>query len=159
MSPVQIATTDDLAAWLLLAAEVEPLFGPMVEEASFLAALSNNLQRGSAFCIREEDGPAGKLLLGGLLFSPEPPIYRISWLAVAERARQQGHGARLLQHALAQVILPATVSVVTFGPDTPGGEPARQLYMRFGFVPAEMTTPGPEGGSRQVFRLQLGRCA
>jgi GNAT superfamily N-acetyltransferase len=113
------------------------------------------LQRGSAFCIREEDGPPGNLLLGGLLFSPKAPNYRIRWLAIAERARQQGYGARLLQHALAQVTRPATVSVVTFGPDTPGGAPARHLYMRFGFVPAEMTTPGPEGGSRQVFRLYL----
>jgi hypothetical protein len=35
MSQVQIATSDDLAAWLRLAAEVEPLFGPMVQKSAF----------------------------------------------------------------------------------------------------------------------------
>lgn len=152
---VQIATTFDISAWLQLAAEVEPLFGPLVQEASFLAALANNVQRGSAYCIREDDGPPGSPLLGGLLFSAKPPNYRIGWLAVAERARRQGHGARLLRHALAQVTPPATVSVVTFGLDNAAGLPVRQLYISFGFVPVEMTEPGPEGGSRQIFRLQL----
>jgi GNAT superfamily N-acetyltransferase len=152
---VQIATVDDLPAWLTLAAEVEPLFGPMVQEASFLAALHNNFARGTAFCLREQDGPPGSPLLGGLLFSPHPPLYRISWLAVTEHARHQGHGARLLQHALVQVTPPATISVVTFGADNPAGAPARILYTRFGFTPAEMTTPGVDGSSRQVFRLDL----
>ncbi len=148
MPHVQIATADDFAAWLLLAAEVEPLFGPMIQEASFLAALANNFQRGSAYCIRENDGPPGTPLLGGLLFSPKHPLYRINWLAVSERARKQGFGTQLVQYALAQITPPATVSVVTFGPDNLAGRAARQLYVRFGFTPAEMTTPGPEGGSR-----------
>lgn len=59
MPHIQIATPADLASWLLLAAEVEPLFGPMVNEASFHAALANNFQRGTAYCIREQDGPPG----------------------------------------------------------------------------------------------------
>jgi len=33
--------------------------------------------------------------------------------------------------------------------------PARALYESFGFVPAEHLPNGPEGGSRQRFRLQL----
>lgn len=155
MPIVQISTTEDLAAWLMLAAEVEPLFGPMVNEASFHTALANNFQRGTAYCIRENDGPPGTPLLGGLLFSPKPPLYRIGWLAVAERARHQGHGARLLQYALAQVTPPAMIRVITFGEDNPAGHPARQLYMRFGFLPAEMTKPGPDGTSRQLFQLQI----
>jgi hypothetical protein len=52
---VQQATDDDLPAWLALAAEVEPLFGPMVDEPEFLRALQRNINRGSAFCVRQED--------------------------------------------------------------------------------------------------------
>jgi GNAT superfamily N-acetyltransferase len=152
---VQIATTADLPAWLMLAAEVEPLFGPMVEDPAFLAALTNNVERGSAYCIRKQNGPPGTPLLGGLLFSAKPPIYRIGWLAVTAGARHQGLGSLLLRHALAQVTAPATVTVTTFGPELEAGLPARQLYLRFGFVPAEMTAPGADGGSRQIFQLHL----
>jgi GNAT superfamily N-acetyltransferase len=152
---VQLATVDDIPAWLLLAAEVEPLFGPMIQEPSFLAALINNIQRGSAYCIRNDDDPPGQSLHGGLLFSAKPPLYRIGWLAVAQRARKQGYASSLLRHVLKQAVPPATVQVVTFGSDNLSGRPVRRLYERFGFTPAEMTCSGPDGTSRQIFRLQI----
>ena len=42
----------------------------------------------------------------------------------------------------------------TFGADSIEGHPARRLYESFGFVPAEHLPRGPEGGSRQRFRLR-----
>lgn len=45
---------------------------------------------------------------------------------------------------------------VTFGDDNPAGLPARHFYQALGFEPAETAPPGPEGGSRQVFRLVVG---
>lgn len=52
---------------------------------------------------------------------------------------------------------PGTVEVVTFGADHPGAvtSGARVFYERLGFSPAEATDPGPDGGSRQVFRLAV----
>ena len=49
---------------------------------------------------------------------------------------------------------PGAVAVVTFGADHPGAAAsgARVLYEQLGFAPAEAAEPGPEGGSRQVFR-------
>lgn len=49
---------------------------------------------------------------------------------------------------------PGVVEVVTFGADHPGAAEsgARVFYERLGFTPAEAAQPGPEGGSRQVFR-------
>jgi hypothetical protein len=49
---------------------------------------------------------------------------------------------------------PAIVEVVTFGTDHPGAAAsgARAFYERLGFTPAEAAAPGPEGGSRQVYR-------
>lgn len=153
---IVLATDDDIPAWLTLAAEVEPLFGPMVEEPGFLRALRNNIARGSAYCIRVGDGQPGSPLDAGLLWSESTaPLYKVSWLAVTVSARGQGLGESLVRKVLALVTPPATVSVVTFGADIEGGQAARRLYERLGFIPEEMTTRGPEGGSRQIFRLRI----
>jgi GNAT superfamily N-acetyltransferase len=149
---VRIATREDIPSWLELAAEVEHLFGPHVDDPGFLAALRRSVDRGSAFCIREGDGPTGAPLLAGMLFSAKVPIYRVSWLAVTGRWRHRGLGSLLMAHALEWVQPPAEVSAITFGADFPGGVPARRFYESFGFEPAEMAEDGPEGGSRQVFR-------
>ncbi|WP_204021287.1 hypothetical protein [Sinosporangium siamense] len=43
---------------------------------------------------------------------------------------------------------------MNFGPDHPGASAsgARTFYEQLGFTPAEAAAPGPEGGSRQVYR-------
>jgi GNAT superfamily N-acetyltransferase len=149
------ALPEEIPAWLALAHEVEPLFGPMVDDPGFHRALKKNIARGTAYCIRENGQPAGAPLMGGLLFSPKPPKYVIGWLAVAEAHRRSGIGQALVAHALSQVEPPATISLTTFGPDNPAGEPARCFYQKLGFHPAESAPDGPEGGSRQVYRLDL----
>lgn len=155
MPMVVIAVAEDIPAWRVLAAEVEPLFGPMVGRSEFEEALARMIARGHALCVRADAGPPGSPLLGGLLWSAHPPHYQIAWLAVTASARGQGIGAALIQTALAWVRPPAEITVVTFGPDIPEGEPARLLYQRIGFVAAEAAPDGPEGGSRQVFRRIL----
>jgi len=149
---VFIAQPEDFQSWLRLAAEVEYLFGPMVNEPGFHRALCKNIERETAFCIREDDGPAGVPLLGGLLFSPKPPIYTIGWLAVAQRIRRRGLGRLLLGHAAHLVHPPAEMVVTTFGPDSRYGQPARRFYESMGFHPAEPAPNGPEGSSRQIYR-------
>jgi GNAT superfamily N-acetyltransferase len=149
---VQRAERADLAPWLELAAEVEPLFGPMAHDPVFQRAVLRNIARGTAFCIREEGTRPGSRVLGGLLLSPRPPIYRVGWLAVTESERRRGLGQALLERALAAVPPAAEVLVITFGPGVPGGESARTFYQKMGFSPAEMAEPAPNGASRQVFR-------
>jgi GNAT superfamily N-acetyltransferase len=155
MTSVVMAQTEDIPAWLNLAAEVEPLFGPMVNEPSFLRALHKNIAQGTAFCVRDADGPPGVSLLGGLLFSPKPPVYTIGWLAVTQQYRRHGIGQRLVEYVLDLVTPPAELVVTTFGADNVAGEPARRFYERMGFHAAEAAPDGPEGGSRQVFRRIL----
>jgi len=153
--PVVIAQPEDIPAWLALAAEVEPLFGPMVADPGFQRALRKNIEHGTAFCVRQAGGPPGVPLLGGLLFSPKPPVYTIGWLAVTQRQRRRGIGQRLVEHALGLVAGPAELVVTTFGEDQPAGEPARRFYERMGFQAAEPAPQGPEGGSRQIFRRRI----
>lgn len=101
-------------------------------------------------------GQAG--LLGGLLFSAKPPAYHVRWLVVAERARRQGAGRALMAEAMRRFVSgPGVVEVVTFGAGHPGAAAsgARVFYERLGFFPAEAAAPGPEGGSRQVYRKAI----
>lgn len=156
MPIVTVALPDDLPAWRLLAREVEPLFGPMVGLPAFEEALARKVARGQALCVREGDGDAGAPLLGGLLWSSHPPRYQVGWLAVTARVRRQHIGQQLVAAALTWVEPPATIDVETFGDDNPAGLPARHFYQALGFAPAEVAPPGPEGGSRQVFRLVVG---
>ncbi|MGG0816080.1 GNAT family N-acetyltransferase [Paenibacillus alvei] len=151
------AAHEDSEQWLQLAAEVEYLFGPMVEVPDFLDALHKSIEMGRAFCIRENDEGPGAPLLGGVFFSSSSaPLYKIHWLSVSSRAREQGVATAILRHILRLVHPPAEVLVTTFGEDIADGQPARRLYQKFGFVPLDEAVPnGPEGGSRQKFKLSI----
>jgi ribosomal protein S18 acetylase RimI-like enzyme len=155
---VVLAQPGDIPAWLDLAAEVEPLFGPMVADPGFHAALERNIQRQTALCMREQPDLPGTPLMGALLFSAtRAPHYNIGWLAVAGRWRRQGIAQALVEHCFRLMQPPAELSVVTFGADNLAGRPARRFYERMGFQAAELAPNGPEGGTRQVYRMQLVR--
>ena len=153
---VEPARPEDIPAWRALAAEVEPLFGPMVGVPAFEGALLRNVERGSAFCVREDDGPPGAPLTGAVMVSADPPLHEVGWLAVGGAWRRRGVGRQLMDHVIGLVQPPAEMVVTTFGPDNPAGTAARAFYERLGFRPDEAAPAGPEGGSRQVFRLTLG---
>jgi ribosomal protein S18 acetylase RimI-like enzyme len=153
---VVLAQPVDIPAWLDLAAEVESLFGPMVADPGFHAALERNIQRQTAFCMREQADISGTPLMGALLFSAtHAPHYKIGWLAVGQRWRRQGIAQALVAHCFRLIQPPAELSVVTFGEDTVAGRPARHFYERMGFQAAEAAPNGPEGGTRQVYRRQF----
>jgi len=142
MQRVVTAQIQDIPVWLDLAAEVEPLFGPLVDAPGFHRALVKNVERGTVFCVREAEGPPGAPLLGGLLFSPRPPVYTIGWLAVTQRVRRTGIGSALVEHVLGLIDTPGEVAVTTFGPGYPAGGPARLFYERLGFRPVELDPGG-----------------
>ncbi|GAA0954044.1 GNAT family N-acetyltransferase [Nonomuraea longicatena] len=148
---VRLARPEDVPGLLRLAAQVEHWFGPMVDEPGFHDALHAHI-RDSMALVAESSGPD---LLGGLLFGAEPPVYHVHWCVVSAQARGTGVGRSLMDAAVdAYVRTPGTLEVVTFGPDHPGAvtSGARAFYERLGFTPAEATDPGPEGGSRQIYR-------
>jgi ribosomal protein S18 acetylase RimI-like enzyme len=137
---------DDVASWLEIAREVEPLFGPMPD---FESTLRRNISRGTAPCVRD---PGGQVL-GGMLLRAAPHA-QITWLAVRSSARRRGVGHALVAEALRRYPPPCAVLVDTFGEEIIGGYPARRLYESFGFLPGEDLPDGPEGGSRQRFWLR-----
>ncbi|MFC8869817.1 GNAT family N-acetyltransferase [Streptomyces sp. NPDC057148] len=148
---VRLAEAQDVPGFLALAGQVEHWFGPMVGEAGFHAAVRDHIRRSEALVA----GPVGSPLLGAMLFGPTAPAHHVHWLVVSEHARGTGVGRALMDDAMRRWVRgPGTVEVVTFGSDHPGAHVsgARVFYERLGFVAAEAAGPGPEGGSRQVFR-------
>lgn len=159
---IRLAEERDLPGFLGLAAQVEHWFGPMVDDPGFGAAVVGHIRSSRALVASVEDTAAAPTpqppLLGGLLFGSDAPIFHIHWLVVSDRARGQGVGAALMADAMKRWVPgPGTVEVVTFGADHPGAvdSGARVFYERLGFTPAEAADPGPEGGSRQIFRLPV----
>ena len=140
-----LANEGDIASWLEIVREVEPLFGPM---PAFDGTLGRTITRAGAWCVRDSDG----VVLAGMILSP-PERSTIDWLAVRRSARGRGHGRELVAHALHEFTGAREVIVDTFGEDSVEGRPARRLYESFGFVEAEELERGPEGGTRQRFRL------
>ena len=144
---VRLAGIDDIPAWLEIVREVEPLFGPM---AKFDITLKSKIEDSGALCVRDVCG----VVAGGLLLGGAPPDHWIRWLAVRKSARGQGVATDLIRSALARcVAAPCTVSLATFGADNLAGRPARALYERMGFVAGEMLPRGPEGGTRQLYKM------
>ncbi|WP_424641953.1 N-acetyltransferase family protein [Embleya sp. AB8] len=145
----------DRSGFVALAAEVEHWFGPMVEEPGFHAALDEHLREGRALVVPAD---VGRPPLGGLLFGSAPPVHHVHWLVVSERARGRGVGRALMAEATRRFGPgPGTVELITFGIDHPGAIEggSRAFYASLGFTAAEAAEPGPEGGSRQVFRRVL----
>lgn len=150
---VRLAGARDAPAFVALAAEVEHWFGPMVDDPGFHDAVDGHVRRSRALVAVDGDD-----VLGGLLMGVGRPVCHVHWLVVAERARGRGIGRALMADAMRRFVHgPATVEVVTFGADHPGAVVggARVFYERLGFVPAEAAEPGPEGGSRQVYRKSI----
>ncbi|PWV64581.1 GNAT family N-acetyltransferase [Plasticicumulans acidivorans] len=138
----------DFLSWLALAREVEPLFGPMVDEEGFHAALRQAIGGEAAFCIRHDDGDA---LCGGVIISPA--ANEIVWLAVAERFRRRGFGRALLRGALDRLERRERIRVQTFAAGVAAGAAARRLYLAAGFSDVEAAGANPAGIATVIMQL------
>lgn len=151
------AQLDDLPAWLDLARDVEDYFGhELADDPGYQESVRKNIQRGTAYCVREQDAPPGAALQGALLLSPRAIKVEINWLAVSPRWRRAGIASALLQHGLNTITPPAEIVLITFSESVPNSNPARKLYLRHGFHPAEEGPPNAAGLPTQVFRLVRG---
>jgi ribosomal protein S18 acetylase RimI-like enzyme len=152
---VRLASEEDAPGFIELAGQVEQWFGPMVGEPGFRTALEKHIRQGTALVAATSEGTD---MLGGLLFTSKPPMYHVRWLVISEHARGKGIGRALMADALERFVMgDGIVEVVTFGADHPraSASGARAFYERLGFTPTASVAPGPDGGSRQVFRKMV----
>jgi ribosomal protein S18 acetylase RimI-like enzyme len=149
---VELATRDDISAWLVLADEVSELFGAdMAHDVGFREGLERNIQRGTAFCVRIDGEFAG-----AMIFNNDS----IHWLAVSKRFRHRGVGAALVRRATQTAT--TRVRVITFGEGHPhpDASAARALYRALGFVETH-EDPGvvPDRTPREVLAWSSVRLA
>lgn len=114
---------------------------------SFETHLRRAIDRGTALVSADRTGVAG-----GALLSRDGQPHQIHWLAVRQSQRRKGIGAVLVAAILGRWPT-GDVEVVTFTAGTPGGEPQRRLYERFGFVCSGRTDPAPDSGDRDLYVL------
>ncbi len=137
---IRKAAGHDVEGWVRLAREVEPLFGPMVEDPGFRDALAGAIDAGIAWCVTDggADGPAGIVVV-------DPEINGIEWLAVGSVHRGKGYGRALISHAVSVLDRTRDVRVQTFAPGIAEGEAARKLYLGAGFIDVEDAGKNPAG--------------
>ena len=132
MKAVRESTMADYDDWLALAREIEPLFGPMVEDASFCEGLERAITERCALCVSEWSEEQGRsVFCGGVVVSKE--ANEILWLAVTREGRRHGLGAILLTEAIDCLDRNRPIAVTTFARTIEAGLPARRLYRRRGF--------------------------
>jgi len=141
----ELATTADVASWLEIVGEVEPLFGPMPD---FEATLLRKIGQRAALCVRSGDLT---VVLGGIVLGGGAPWGWIRWLAVRSSARGIGVGQCLVEEAIRRLATSETISVDTFREENVEGQPARRLYERLGFLSGPLVQA--EGLPRQRYTL------
>lgn len=133
----------DFVAWITLVKEVEHLFGPMADEASFQDGLEQAILQKTAFCIRSEQNEDKQELMGGVVISKE--TNEIAWLAVSKKYRSEGYGKVLLNYAISQLDRQNEIYVQTFDESVPEGKAARRLYVNLGFKDSKPGGLNPAG--------------
>jgi len=148
---VDFSELTDFDAWIRLAKEVEPLFGPMADDVDFQEALKQAILDRTAFCIRSDSSKKDKPLKGGIVISKESN--EIAWLAVSQQYRRMGYGQKLIKFAISKLNAQESVYVQTFDKSVPEGKPARKLYLYFGFTDFKDGGLNPAGVSTVIMKL------
>lgn len=148
---IAYAALTDFDAWTALAREVEHLFGPMADDASFQKALRQAIAQKTAFCIRANLEESDHALKGGIVISKESN--EIAWLVVSDRHRGKGYGRKLLKFAVDKLNHQESIFVQTFDESNSEGKAARKLYSDFGFVDYKDGGLNPAGIPTVIMRL------
>lgn len=142
---------NDFDAWIDLSREVENLFGPMADEASFQDALRQSISQQTAFCIRSERDENKRILKGGIVISKE--TNEIAWFVVSKNYRKKGYGRELLDYAIDKLDRQKDIYVQTFHDSVIEGQPARRLYIEFGFSDYKPGGLNPAGIDTVIMKL------
>jgi ribosomal protein S18 acetylase RimI-like enzyme len=148
---IRLAKATDVDAWMMLAREVEHLFGPMVAETSFHDALHQAISSKTAFCAIQADGGTPAVLAGGVVISKE--FNQIVWLAVSRTYRGRGIGKALLEFAIGKLSRKENIFVQTFDASVPEGLAARRLYAGLGFTDFQRGGLNPAGVPTMIMHL------
>lgn len=127
---ISFITEKEIPAFLDIAGQVEPLFGPMLDDENFHKALEEAVKI-KAVLGCHISSKAGDKLLGALVLSREENS--VEWLAIDGLSRGFGAGRLLLSEAIKLLDERKDIKVQTFSPEIEEGKAAVRLYESFGF--------------------------
>ncbi len=136
---IRLLSLADYDAWIELAREVEPLFGPMADSPDFQEGIKHCILSHDAYGIENEE----KELAG--IIALDRANNEILWLAVTSEQRGKRYGEKLVQKALEELGTGRDIHVQTFTGDISEGRAARAVYTRNGFTDLKGAGPNPAG--------------
>ena len=148
---IRLVTNKDIDDWLILAKEVEPLFGKMVGCKEFLFGIKESIYNRSAFCVIHTTNE-----IGGIV-AVDKNKNEILWLAVHREYQSKGYGRQLLKAAMDSLDDTRPVYVQTFSAGVTEGKAARHLYEQFGFVDYEESGKNPAGIDTVIMRFDSAK--
>jgi len=152
---VDCSKLKDFDAWIALAREVEPLFGPMSDELDFQEALRQAISAKTAFCICSDLNEEEESLIGGIVISKESN--EIAWLAVSQKYRRKGYGRKLIEFAISKLNQRENIFVQTFNESVSEGASARKLYLDVGFTDIRDGESNPAGVPTVIMQLEASK--
>jgi diadenosine tetraphosphate (Ap4A) HIT family hydrolase/ribosomal protein S18 acetylase RimI-like enzyme len=146
---VRWVTFEDTPAWIQLATTVADLFNSptMATNKSFHDYMIRKIKNFEALAAIDR---MSSRCLGIIGFSRTNN--RISWFAVQPDLRGKGIGKRLLDTALRHLDNTKDITVVTFPTDHEGGQAARIIYQKVGFVDERVFTD--EDGNKRCIMIR-----
>jgi GNAT superfamily N-acetyltransferase len=146
---VRVLELSDYQDWLVLAAQVEHLFGAMTNSDDFRAAIKECIKNNDAYGIENVDNT----LVGIIALNREDN--EISWLVVDEKYRGKSFGKQLITKAIEELSSNGDIYVQTFAKDIEEGKAVRYLYEKQGFTDFSEAGLNP-AGFQTVFMVRKG---
>lgn len=136
---IRLLENNDYQAWLELAKEVEPLFGPLVNSQEFQKGIKDCIKNQNAYCLEDENHN----VVGIIALNRKEN--EITWLAVGEKYRGKKSGQKLVEKAIKELESNGDIYVQTFSSEAKEGMFARKLYEKNGFKELKRAGKNPAG--------------
>ncbi len=137
---IRLLKEDDIHQWQNIIREVEPLFGSMLDDPTFLPAIKEAIKANIVFGY--EDNMKHEIV-GVVVVNRE--TNSIEWLAVSMKQKKGGIGSKLLEKAILELDNTKDITVQTFAQEVEAGIPARKLYQKYDFIDLENAGKNPAG--------------
>ena len=149
---IRLLDLQDYDAWIELAEEVEPLFGPMIDSKEFQNGIKDCIRNNSAFGLENKTGN-----LAGIV-ALDRANNEIMWLAVAKKHRGNNYGEALVKKAIEELKSDGDIYVQTFSGKVNIGRNAKNMYERNGFVDFKDAGRNPAGIETVIMTRKTVHC-
>lgn len=144
---IRILEKKDMDVWLEIAAEVQSLFGPMIDNPEFHQAIEKCIDEKEVMGVCNESGNVEGIV------AISKTENEIIWLAVRNRSRGRGYGEALIKKAIEMLDSNRPIFVQTFSKGHALGDISRRLYSKFGFIDEKKAGKNPAGIDTVIMKL------